>query len=67
MGTYDVSTKNGRTVIKKRHPIVSAFWIVFAVALLIGSIAQAPWLIVPAVGIVAWAVHLQRRKGSTSA
>ena len=64
MATYDVSSENGRTVIRKRHPVLRPFWngvsIAFALVLLYASIATARWLIVPALAIVGLA--LMRRQ-----
>ena len=66
MGTYDVFSEKGHTVVKKRHPLARGFlngWLVaIALVLLLGITIQNPVLVVVFFGIVLVVWNAQRRK-----
>lgn len=66
MGTWDVTTQNGRTVVKKHHPFWNGVLIGFAVLLALACTIQAPWAAILFVLFVVWAVSHQKRKTATS-
>ncbi len=62
MAVYDVGREGGRTVIRKRHPILDFFLIAFAVCLVVGSILRDWWLLIPTIAVAVLAVQALRAK-----
>ncbi len=62
MAVYDVSKTRGRTVVRKRHPILSFFLIAFAVLLMVGGIIRDPWLIIPTVALIGAGLWLKTKQ-----
>ena len=52
MATYDVTRENGCTVVKKRHPFLGFFVVVFALALIIGGIEANAWALLLWLGVL---------------